>query len=210
MSGTDFNGTQSQPLGVPSREAFDALYAGTPPWDIGRPQPALVALGDAGAFRGKVLDVGCGTGEHALLAATLGLSATGIDISPTAIGIAEEKARQRSINARFLVFDAFDLPTLGEQFDTVIDSGVFHIFGDEDRTRYVEAVRRAMSPGGRYYLLCFSDRQPGEWGPRRVTREEIRTTFSGGWTVESIERVTMDLTIGPEGAEAWLAKIGRN
>ena len=39
-------------------EDFDALYAGTPPWDIGRPQPAFLALAEAGQVRGRVLDVG--------------------------------------------------------------------------------------------------------------------------------------------------------
>ena len=63
-------------------EDFDALYTGTPPWDIGRPQPAFVQLADAGVLRGHVLDVGCGTGEHALMAAALGLQAVGIDAAP--------------------------------------------------------------------------------------------------------------------------------
>jgi 2-polyprenyl-3-methyl-5-hydroxy-6-metoxy-1,4-benzoquinol methylase len=62
-------------------EDFDALYAGTPPWDIGRPQPAFLALAEAGALKGRVLDVGCGTGEHALMAAELGLEATGVDVA---------------------------------------------------------------------------------------------------------------------------------
>src|ERR1039458_5240791 len=53
-------------------EHFDASYAGTPPWDIGRPQPAFLALAEAGTIRGRVLDVGCGTGEHALMAASMG------------------------------------------------------------------------------------------------------------------------------------------
>jgi 2-polyprenyl-3-methyl-5-hydroxy-6-metoxy-1,4-benzoquinol methylase len=68
---------------------FDALYAGTPPWDIGRPQPAFLELAEAETLRGRVLDVGCGTGEHALMAAGLGLDATGIDSAPTAIAIAQ-------------------------------------------------------------------------------------------------------------------------
>jgi SAM-dependent methyltransferase len=75
--------------GVPLRSnEFDAMYAGTPPWDIGRPQPAFLELAERGELRGRVLDVGCGTGEHALMAASFGLEATGIDTSPTAIAIA--------------------------------------------------------------------------------------------------------------------------
>ena len=81
---------QNQPPATPAEELpgpmrprrhedFDASYAGTPPWDIGRPQPAFLALAEAGTIRGRVLDVGCGTGEHALMAASMGLEATGID-----------------------------------------------------------------------------------------------------------------------------------
>ena len=77
--------------------------------------------------------MGCGTGEHALLAAGLGLDAWGVDTSPAAIGIAGRKAAERGLSARFTVHDAFDLPGLGERFDTVLDSGLFHVFSDEDR-----------------------------------------------------------------------------
>lgn len=186
---------------------FDALYAGTPPWDIGRPQAAFLRLAEADALRGRVLDVGCGTGEHALMAAGLGLEATGIDAAPTAIDLARRKARERSLDARFFVWDALDLPSLDEQFDTVLDCGLFHVFDDDDRSRFVESLRAVVSADGRYYMLCFSDRVPGDRGPRRVREEEIRTSFAKGWRVESIEASTMEVTLLPEGLAAWLAVI---
>jgi SAM-dependent methyltransferase len=188
---------------------FDALYAGTPPWDIGRPQPAFLRLAEAGLLRGRVLDVGCGTGEHALLAARLGLAVTGIDVAPTAISLAEGKAKARDRKVRFLVWDALDLSALGEQYDTVLDSGLFHLFDDAERPRFVDSLRAVVAPGGRYFLLCFSDRQPGTLGPRRVSQDEIRTSFADGWRVESIEAATIDVTISPVGALAWLATVTR-
>jgi SAM-dependent methyltransferase len=189
--------------------SFDEVYAGSPPWDIGRPQPAFQALADAGELRGRVLDVGCGTGEHALLAAGLGLEATGVDSAPTAIGLAERKARDRGLSARFLVHDALDLGSLGEQFDTLLDSGLFHVFDDDDRPRYADSLRAVTPPGGRYFLLCFSDQQPGTFGPRRVTQGEIRASFGEGWRVDSIEASAMAVTFIPTGALAWLASITR-
>src|SRR5919201_2775785 len=168
-------------------EDFDVLYTGTPPWDIGRPQPAFRELAEGGALRGRVLDVGFGTGERALMAAGLGVEATGIDTAPRAIAIAERKARDRGLEARFLVWDALDLVSLDEQFDTVLDCGLFHIFEDADRSPFVENLRSVIPVGGRYYMLCFSDRQPGDWGPRRVSRGEITTSFSDGWRIDSIE-----------------------
>jgi cyclopropane fatty-acyl-phospholipid synthase-like methyltransferase len=188
---------------------FEAVYAGTPPWDIGRPQPAFLRLAEAGILRGRVLDVGCGTGEHALMAASLGLDATGVDMSTAAIDLARRKADERGIDARFLVWDAFDLPSLGEQFDTVLDCGLFHLFSDDERPRLVESLAAAVPAGGRYHLLCFSDRQPGDRGPRRVRQDEIRASFAQCWRVESIEPATIDVTIEPDGVAGWLALIVR-
>src|SRR5437899_5714847 len=194
----------------PSRaEEFDAMYASTPPWDIGRPQPAFLELADRRDLRGHVLDVGCGTGEHALMAAGLGFEATGIDAAPTAIAIAERKAGERDLSARFLVWDALDLGALHERFDTVLDCGLFHVFDDEDRARFVESLRSAIPSGGRYFMLCFSDRQPGDGGPRRLTEAEIRASFSRGWEIDAIEPATIDITIDPAGVLAWRTAMTR-
>ena len=186
------------------------MYSGTPPWDIGRPQPAFVELADRGDVRGRVLDVGCGTGEHALMAASMGLDATGIDSAPTAIAIAERKARERNLQARFQIWDALDLGSLGEEFDTALDCGLFHVFEDEDRARYVESLRSAIRPGRRYFMLCFSDKEPGDWGPRRVTEQEIRDSFAEGWTIDAIEPARLHVTLDPAGAQAWRASLTRS
>ena len=195
-----------QPRG---RHDFEASYSGTPPWDIGRPQSAFQALADAGDLRGRVLDAGCGTGEHALMAARLGLEATGIDAAPTAIEIARKKARDRGLEVRFLVGNALDLTSLGQQFDTVLDCGLFHVFDDNDRAAYVASLSAATAPGSRYFMLCFSERQPGDSGPRRVTQDEIRASFQNGWRVDAIEAVMLETNLGPEGVFAWLARITR-
>jgi SAM-dependent methyltransferase len=187
------------------RHDFDAIYASeTPPaWDIGRPQPAFDRLAKAGGLVGSVLDPGCGTGEHALLAASLGHEVVGVDLSAKAIDLAMAKAIERAIKARFLVADALRLVNLGEQFDTVLDCGLFHVLDDGERDRYVNSLAAVVPPGGCYHMLCFSERQPGDWGPRRVTQDEIRAAFSEGWEVESIEPTVIDLTWDPAGALAW-------
>lgn len=183
---------------------FDEIYAtGTPPWDIGRPQPAFERLAEAGGLVGRVLDVGCGTGEHALLAASRGHEAVGVDFSTRAIELAKLKAADRELRARFLVWDALRLSELGEQFDTVLDCGLFHVFDDDDRADFVNSLSAVVPAGGHYHMLCFSDRQPGDWGPRRVTEAEIRTSFARGWAMESLDPATIDVTIDPAGALAW-------
>ncbi|HEY1665250.1 MAG TPA: class I SAM-dependent methyltransferase [Trebonia sp.] len=193
---------------------WDASYTAgsSAPWDIGRPQPAFVRLADEGRLSGRLLDAGCGTGENALLAASHGADVTGIDVAPTAIARARAKASGRGLTARFEVADALDLSRLGLTADTAIDSGVFHVFSDDDRARYVTSLAAVLRPGGTCYLMCFSDRQPGTWGPRRVRAEELRAAFSDGWAVESITADTFDVNPmeGATQVRAWLATIGRN
>lgn len=201
-----------QEPGSPRRrrpDDFNVMYAGAPPWDIGRPQPAFLELADAGVLHGRVLDVGCGTGEHVLMAASRGLEAVGVDAAPAAIAIAESKVRKRHLEARFLVWDALELAALEQEFDTVLDSGLFHVFDNDDRSRFVENLAAVTGPGARYHMLCFSDRQPGDWGPRRVSQDEIRAAFARGWQVESVEAARFDVTIDPAGAQAWRAMITR-
>ncbi len=193
---------------------WDASYtadAGPPPWDIGRPQQAFARLASRGLLSGRLLDAGCGTGEHTLLAAAHGADATGVDISPRAIARARAKAADRGLDARFEVADVLSLGRLGLTFDTVIDSGVFHVFGDQDRPRYVTSLASVLRPGGHCYLACFSDRQPGDWGPRRVTQDELRAAFSDGWSVSSIDADTFEINAGLPAptVQAWLATIER-
>jgi len=190
---------------------WDASYEGEPaPWDIGRPQAVFVGLADAGHLTGRVLDAGCGTGEHALMAAERGMDATGVDISSRAIALAQRKADERSLVARFVAGDALQLRELGARFDTVLDCGLFHSFGDEERARYVQSLADVVVAGGRLFLCCFSDEEPGDWGPRRVRQDELRASFRDGWTIESIETAELETTIQPQPSRAWLMTATRD
>jgi cyclopropane fatty-acyl-phospholipid synthase-like methyltransferase len=194
-------------------QGWDDAYAASVPatWDIGRPQPAFIRLADAGLLRGRLLDAGCGTGENTLLTAERGADAVGVDFSPLAISRARGKAAERGVPARFEVADVLSLGQLGLAFDTVIDSGVFHVFDDEDRVRYVASLASVLEPGGTCYLICFSDRQAGDHGPRRVPQDELRAAFSGGWSVTDIAADTFDINpvVESTSAQAWLATIRR-
>jgi cyclopropane fatty-acyl-phospholipid synthase-like methyltransferase len=106
-----------------------------------------------------------------------------------------------------------DLPVL---FDSVIDSGLFHVFSDEDRREYVEGLATILKAGGRLFLLCFSDEEPGTQGPRRVSKKELHDAFFEGWAIESIEPSCYevrpdlkDLTFSEGGPKAWFAVIRR-
>src|SRR4051812_10511794 len=143
---------------IPTRQTFEEMYAGKAPWDIGKPQPAFVD--SASKISGSILDAGCGTGENALFFAERGHQVTGIDYLPGPIELAKKKAAERGINATFLVIDALRLDSLPQQFDSIIDSGLFHVFSDEDRKRYVAGLATVAKPGGKLFLQCFSDEEP--------------------------------------------------
>ncbi|MGO9177956.1 MAG: SAM-dependent methyltransferase [Candidatus Limnocylindrales bacterium] len=192
---------------------FDWAYlSGEPAWDIGRAQPVVERLAEEGAFAGSVLDVGCGTGENALYLASRGLAVIGVDAAPTAIARAQEKAAARGLTATFRVADALALPSLGQTFDAALDCGLFHVLSDAERVQFERSLRTVLRPGARYYLLCFSDRQPGSLGPRRVSQAEIRATFGERWRVDAIEAArfaTRDPVRGAQAPHAWLASLTR-
>jgi SAM-dependent methyltransferase len=188
---------------------WDAGYRqATQPWDIGRPQAPFAGL----EYAGRAVDVGCGTGEHTLLAAEHGATALGIDFAEAAIELARAKAAARGVDARFEVLDAFELPSLGERFDLALDSGLYHTWPEvSERQRYAAGVASVLEPGGMIYLMCFSERTAGDWGPQRIREAELRETFSDGWELERLERSHFELNPGMpvERADAWLVVARR-
>jgi tRNA(Arg) A34 adenosine deaminase TadA/SAM-dependent methyltransferase len=203
---------------------WDASYQGDEPapWDIGRPQPAIVRLASAGGFAGAVLDAGCGTGENALHLAWRGLSVLGVDVAETALAIARQKAADRGIEIEFAAADAFHLEQLGRRFQTVLDCGLFHTFagfpgsagvavpGVDERAAYVASLASVTEHGGNLYILCFSDEGP-ETGPHPVSQQELRAAFNpgNGWNVIAIEPDRIQTRFNDHGAPAWFATIKR-
>ena len=186
---------------------FDSAYKGTPPWDIGRPQKEFVELVRRGEITGSVLDIGCGTGEHALFFADEGHEVWGIDSAPLAIRKAREKAEGRGLQVHFLVLDARDLSRLNRTFDTATDSGLFHTLSDEDRPVFVDNLAAILSPAGKYFMLCFSDREPAGYGPRRITKREIQESFFERWSINYIRPAVFESRTREKGPRAWFSSI---
>jgi SAM-dependent methyltransferase len=194
-----------------SGQPWDASYQDGPaPWDIGQPQPAIVRLATGGGFSGAVLDAGCGTGENALLVASLGLSVLGVDVAEAALAIARTKADDRGIELELAAADAFQLERFGRTFRTVMDCGLFHTFDGDERPRYVASLASVAEHDGTLYVLCFRNDGP-DTGPHPVSQEELRAAFNprSGWSVAAIEPERLQTRYHDNGAPAWLATIKR-
>jgi len=182
---------------------FDIAYAGEPPWDIGRPQPAVARLADAGLLGGSVLDAGCGTGENSLYLAARGAKVVGFDFVATAIDRAKQKAEERKLPVEFLALDALELSGWVRTFDAALDCGLFHTFSDQERPLYVDGLRSVLREGGAVHVLCFSEEERSEGGPRRVTQGELREAFRVGFRIEWIRPERFETRLHPGGALAW-------
>ena len=174
---------------------------------------AFVKIADQ--ITGAVLDAGCGTGSLALFLAQQGHPVMGIDFIDRPIEEARRKAAELGVDAEFARMDALQLRDLDRKFDSVVDCGLFHVFSDEDRGSYVEGLAHVTRPGGKVFLMCFSDQEPGDDGPRRISQGDIQEAFADGWVIESITPARLEPNPELErkfatgGPKAWLAVIRR-
>jgi SAM-dependent methyltransferase len=191
---------------TPTLSRFDDFYKNqVPPWVIGEPQPAIVALERDGHIRGRVLDIGCGTGEHTILLTRLGYDVLGVDGAPTAVEQARRNAAGHGVDARFAVRDALELGT-SPIFDTVVDSALFHVFDADDRIRYVRSLRGVTRPGALVVVLALSDAGRG-FGPQ-VSERDLRGAFGEGWSLEGLSPTTYRGVVTDLHAEALGLEVG--
>ncbi|MFI2101874.1 class I SAM-dependent methyltransferase [Isoptericola sp. NPDC019693] len=165
---------------------FDALYAADdpPPWEIGRPQPALLELVRRSVLEDPVLDVGCGTGVLALAVARAGHRVVGVDAAPRAISRARERAAGAILappgEVRFEVADARRLDRIDVRPRTVLDSGLLHTLDDAGRTAYVAGLEAICPSGALVAVLAMSVDAGLGWG---TTADRLRAAFDGpAWT----------------------------
>ncbi|KTG29580.1 class I SAM-dependent methyltransferase [Haloferax profundi] len=169
-----------------------------PPWDIGRPQPALVDAIESYGLSEPFLDVGCGTGTHALWATERGYMALGIDFSERGVEVAREKARERGLDTEFRVSDALNLPDDVGPFETVVDSGLFHAFETDQRETYARQLAAVVSPGGLLFLVGFAEGATEDAGPNPLAPDDIHAAFGNEWTVHEIQETVFETRVRPE------------
>ena len=88
--------------------------------------------------------------------------------------------------------------------------GFFHTLTDEDRSVYVDNLAAILPPAGKYFMLCFSEREPVGYGPRRITESEIRNSSGPGGRSITSGRQSSRATPGPEGPKHGSRRYQKN
>lgn len=192
------------------RDQMEQIYSETPPadipWNIETPPKALAKLIDSGQIQPcKAIDVGCGAGNYAIYLASLGFDVTGVDISPSAIALAEANAKQKGVACRFVAADVVGgLPEISETFDFAYDWSLLHHVFPIDRKRYVETVCRLLAPGGKYLSVCLSEQDAGFGGTGQIRRtplgtmlyfsseDELRDLFAPDFDIRTLQTVQVE------------------
>jgi SAM-dependent methyltransferase len=195
---------------------FESVYAGEPitegvehvPWILGEPQPAIAELIEAGQVNGRVLDAGCGVGDTTLHLAERGYEAVGVEASPSAVEQARRKATERKSPAEFHVADITTLSGFDGQFNTVIDSTLFHSMPVESRSSYLAAIARSAAPGAVLHILVFRREAvfPADVSPNGVDEQELRDAVGAHWRVDRVS----EPTIAARTPEGFASGVGQD
>ncbi|MEW5974174.1 MAG: methyltransferase domain-containing protein [Acidobacteriota bacterium] len=187
------------PEGMRLLDMWDSSYRGghRPPWDAGRPSAELKRVVESGIIsRGRAVDLGCGTGTDAVYLASKGFDVTAIDIAPTALSLAQERARKAGVKVTWLLADVLALPPM-QPFDFLFDRGCYHEVRLHNAKAYVETVRKFSHPGSRFLLLAGNPNElPLRYAPPQVAEEDIRSDFSALFEFEWLRETRFE-TINP-------------
>lgn len=104
----------------------------------------------------QILELGCGAGNFSVLMAQRGYSVSGVDIAPTAIDWATERAITHGVKALFRVDNVLELATCADAcMDAVVDGHCLHCIIGGDRDRCLTSVLRVLKPGGVFVVLTM-------------------------------------------------------
>lgn len=105
----------------------------------------------------RLMDLGCGSGEHTRLLAKYGIECTGIDIAPSLISYAKMKARNENVKVEYIVNDMRKIDYENEFDYCIMISGTFGFFSDKENLRLLQRIKKALRPEGK---LLFDIRNP--------------------------------------------------
>ncbi|KQX59686.1 SAM-dependent methyltransferase [Streptomyces sp. Root66D1] len=192
---------------------WDGFYADRDkpvPFFVTKPDESLVSYVERGLLptadaaspgtpttRRRALDLGCGPGRNTLYLASLGYEVDAVDLSPTAIGWAGERAREAgATGVRFVRGDAFTSAALDGPYDLIHDSGCFHHLPPHRRVSYLALLERVLAPGGHLSMTAFAAGDGGMGSEVPDAELYRRGSLEGGlaYTDASLRALFADLT----------------
>ncbi|HSI26407.1 MAG TPA: class I SAM-dependent methyltransferase [Aeromicrobium sp.] len=182
------------------------------PWDTDEPDPNLVETVRSLALQpGRALDVGCGTGTHAVWLGSLGFEVVGVDLSERAIERAEARAEsvrtggQTDGSCTFVALDFLTSEPPGGPFDFVFDRGCFHVFDEPaERATFAKAVAACLAPDGYWLSLIGStEGPPREFGPPRRTARAVTDAIEPVLELLELRSTAFDLNLADAAPRAW-------
>lgn len=106
----------------------------------------------------NILDIGCGTGRHAVELAKRGYRVTGVDLSESQLAGAREKSQEAHVDVKFLQRDAREL-TFDHEFDVALilcEGGFALMETDEMNFAILQGAARALKPRGTFILTTLN------------------------------------------------------
>ena len=199
--------------GVRMLERWDSSYRRTrmPGWDVGRAASELKKIVENGTIRpGRALVLGCGTGTNAIYLASKGFKVTGVEVAPTALTLADRRARKAKVRVRWLVADVAALPEIGP-FDLIFDRGCYHHVQRYNAAGFVKSVDRLSRAGAHFLLLAGNANQPRHGGPPRVEETQLVNDFAKTWDFVSLREIRFESRDpnNKRGPWAWSALLRR-
>jgi len=172
---------------------YRILYqVGFTPWEDGLAQQAVSDQISAMFDReetasqpphGRALDLGCGSGIHAVDLAKRGWEVTGVDCVAKPLARARARARQAGVEVFLVNDDITNLQAaqIGSGFRLVLDFGTVHGLTDAQRRQVGRTVTELATPDASILMLAFA---PGRRGPlpRGMSRDDIEATYLE-WTI---------------------------
>jgi 3-polyprenyl-4-hydroxybenzoate decarboxylase len=168
---------------------WEQLWATTPaeqlPWHTTALDAPLTAAITAHHAPGRrLVDLGTGDGVVATAAAQCGFHVTAIDIAPSALGAARDRADRAEVQAIVFVLDDITAPRLDGRFDVAVDRGLLHSLSRDRWPAYAAGVDRLVAAGGALLVVAHP---PGtELGTYAVTAADLQALFAGFEIVRSV------------------------
>ncbi len=180
--------------GVKMMNGWDSTYRRTrmPGWDVGRPAGELKRLIESGAVKsGRALVIGCGTGTNAVYLAQKGFKVVGVEVAPTALTLAKQRADKAKVKVTWLVADALAIPDIGP-FDLVFDRGCYHHVQKYNGQGFAKSVYRLTRENSLFLLLAGNANEARHYGPPRVKQTKIVGDFSDYFAIQDMHEMRFE------------------